>query len=54
MKHGKSWPHKNEVKIGHKSHKFTGHSVGHVKGKPGSGVGGKCIVPTTVTGHKGY
>ena len=47
MKGHKSWPHKNEVKIGHKSHKFTGHSVAHVKGKPGSGAGGSRIVPST-------
>jgi hypothetical protein len=40
-------PHKNEVKIGGKNHKFMGHSVGHVKGKPKSGAGGGCIVPTT-------
>lgn len=39
MKSGKSWPHKNEVKIGHANHKYGGHVVGHVKGKPGSGAG---------------
>jgi hypothetical protein len=36
---GKSFPHKNEVKVGHSSHKFGGHVIGHVKGKPGSGMG---------------
>lgn len=49
----KSFPHNNAVKVGSKSHKFGGHSVGHVKGVAKSGAGGKRIVTSIGTFNPG-